>query len=117
MDVTVPWHVVLGQMDPTFRVKTLGNPCSPQSSCPVQKVGFEAGCARWISSPESTLPVPGPRRTPIEIQGGIKGLGFALRQPWGSPAVGDLTPANSQSWQSKAAWPPGASVYFLLPNL
>lgn len=63
------------------------------------------------------LPGPGEWETPTEIRGGIKEQGFAQREPWGSPAVGDLTPAHSHSWQSKAAWPGAESVYFfLLPN-
>lgn len=91
--------------------KNGGNPCPPPSKSLVRHRICQADFTfRENISSSRGPPGPAERGTPIEIRGGIKEQGFARRGPWGSPAVGDLTPAHSQSWQSKAAQPGAESV-------
>lgn len=89
----------------------------------VERRGWGTGSAKWISFSEKAFPVslvhldPERGELPLRSGEGSKSRGFAWGEPWGSSAVGDPTPAHSQSWQSKAAWPGAESVYFLLSNL
>ena len=116
-----PWHITFqafGQML-CFTSGKMGETLvlhSPICSC--GEAGLRYGICKVdfifrenISSSRGP-PGPGEGGNPIEIRGGIKEQAFARREPWGSPAVGDLTPAHSHSWQSKAAWPGAESVYF-----
>lgn len=90
--------------------------CFPVHSC--REVGVKDGICkvdlifRKDVSSSCGLIGPGEEGTPTEIRRSIKEWGVAQRELWGSPAVGDLAPAHSHSWQSKAAWPGGETAYF-----
>lgn len=98
--------------------KNGGNPCSPLSSHSRGEGGAEIWDLRGgFHLQREHFQFPWSARTRGRgnshwDQGRDQRAAFALGEPWGSPALGDLTPAHSHSWQSKAAWPGAESVYF-----